>query len=150
MQEIKRKNRLDFESVKAQITEYHKHTRLIFALESMHNLSRNGRVSPIVAKVAGILGIRVIGRASEEGTLEIIEKSRGAANAITDIVKNMISDGYTSGRVKIHHANNLPAAESLKEKILEKIPEANIEISAAGGLCSFYAEQGGLLVGFEV
>ena len=141
---------LDFESVKTEITEYHKHTRLIFALESMHNLSRNGRVSPIVAKVAGILGIRVIGRASEEGTLEIIEKSRGAANAITDIVKNMISDGYTSGRVKIHHANNLPAAESLKEKILEKIPEANIEISAAGGLCSFYAEQGGLLVGFEV
>lgn len=141
---------LDFESVKAEITEYHKHTRLIFALESMHNLSRNGRVSPIVAKVAGILGIRVIGRASEEGTLEIIEKSRGAANAITDIVKNMISDGYTSGRVKIHHANNMPAAESLKEKILEKIPEANIEISAAGGLCSFYAEQGGLLVGFEV
>lgn len=140
----------NFEEIKADIGEYHKHTRLIFALESMHNLSRNGRVSPIVAKVAGILGIRVIGRASDVGTLEIIEKSRGASKAISDIVKNMIGDGYKGGRVKIHHANNLPAAESLKEKILEKIPNANVEIGEARGLCSFYAEQGGLLVGFEI
>lgn len=140
----------NFEEIKQDISEYHKHTRLIFALESMHNLSRNGRVSPIVAKVAGILGIRVIGRASEEGTLEIIEKSRGATKAISDIVKNMIGDGYTGGRVKIHHADNLTAANSLKEKILEKISKAKVEIAEARGLCSFYAESGGLLVGFEI
>jgi fatty acid-binding protein DegV len=52
--------------------------------------------------------------------------------------------------VKIHHANNLSAAELVKTKILEKYPDANIDIAHAGGLCSFYAEQGGLLVGFEI
>lgn len=141
---------LDFEEIKAEITKYHEHTRLIFALESMHNLSQNGRVSPIVAKIAGILGIRVIGRASDAGTLEIIEKSRGAKAAISDIVKNMIGDGYIGGRVRIHHANNLGAAEMLKAKIIEKIHGAIVEIFEARGLCSFYAEQGGLLVGFEI
>ena len=140
----------DFESVKEKITEYHGHTRLIFALESMHNLANNGRVSPIVAKMAGILGIRAIGRASEQGTLEMICKSRGPINTAVDILANMISDGYKGGRVKIHHANNITAAELLKTKIIEKFPDASIDIGPAGGLCSFYAEQGGLLVGFEI
>ena len=140
----------DFEEVKAKIAEYHTHTRLIFALENMHNLANNGRVNPIVAKMAGILGIRAIGRASEEGTLEMICKSRGPVNAANDILTNMVGDGYNGGRVKIHHANNPTAADLVKNKILEKHPDANIEISMAGGLCSFYAEQGGLLVGFEI
>ena len=40
--------------------------------------------------------------------------------------------------------------ESIRTKILEKFPKAEIDIASAGGLCSFYAEQGGLLVGFEI
>ena len=140
----------DFEEIKAEITDYNNHTRLIFALENMHNLANNGRVNPIVAKMAGILGIRAIGRASDEGTLEMICKSRGPVNTANDIFDNAIKDGYCGGRVKIHHANNLTAAELVKNKILENYPDAKIEIAMTGGLCSFYAEQGGLLVGFEV
>ena len=140
----------DFESVKEKITDYNNHTRLIFALESMHNLANNGRVNPVVAKMAGILGIRAIGRASADGVLEMICKSRGPVNAANDILSNMIGDGYSGGRVKIHHANNSAAAELLKGKIEEKYPDSKIEIATTGGLCSFYAEQGGLLVGFEI
>lgn len=141
----------DFESIKTEISDYNlNHTRLIFALESMRNLANNGRVSPIVAKMAGLLGIRAIGRASDVGTLEMICKSRGPLNAANDILANMIGDGYKGGRVKLHHANNVASADLLKTKILEKFPEAEIDIAPAGGLCSFYAEQGGLLVGFEI
>lgn len=141
----------DFEAVKNEISDYNlNHTRLIFALESMRNLANNGRVNPLVAKMAGLLGIRAIGRASDVGTLEMICKSRGPLNAANDILANMIGDGYKGGRVKIHHANNLGAAELLKSKILEKFPEAKIDMGMTGGLCSFYAEQGGLLVGFEI
>ena len=141
----------DFDSIKAEITDYNlNHTRLLFALENMHNLANNGRVSPIVAKMAGLLGIRAIGRASDVGTLEMICKSRGPHGAANDLLANMIGDGYKGGRIKIHHANNLPAAELLVSKIKEKFPEAAIDVAPAGGLCSFYAEQGGLLVGFEI
>lgn len=140
----------DFSTINNEINEYHKHTALIFALESMHNLANNGRVSPLKAKMAGILGIRAIGKASDEGTLEMLCKSRGAAGMLADILANMINEGYDGGRVKIHHADNLPAAEMLKERILGKFPGAKIDIAMAGGLCSFYAEAGGLLVGFEV
>ena len=141
----------DFDTVKTEITDYNlNHTRLLFALESMHNLANNGRVSPIVARMAGLLGIRAIGRASDVGTLEMICKSRGPEATARDILANMIGDGYKGGRVKIHHANNLPAAELLISKIKDSYPEAKIDVGMAGGLCSFYAEQGGLLIGFEI
>ena len=142
---------LDFDSIKERVADYNlNHTRLIFALESMRNLANNGRVSPIVAKMAGLLGIRAIGRASDVGTLEMICKSRGPQNTAKDIFSNMKGDGYKGGRVKIHHADNLPATELLVSVIREEYPEAEIDVGMAGGLCSFYAEGGGLLVGFEV
>ena len=140
----------DFESIKEEITDYNtNHTRLLFALESMHNLANNGRVNPIVAKMAGLLGIRAIGRASDVGTLEMICKSRGPVAMVNDIFANMVGDGYKGGRVKIHHANNLSATELLISKIRESYPDAQIDVGFAGGLCSFYAEQGGLLIGIE-
>ena len=141
---------LDFEAVKSEIIEYHKHTRLLFALESMHNLANNGRVSHIVAKMAGLLGIRAIGRASDAGTLEMICKSRGAQGAIKDIVEQLAAEGYKGGKVRIHHADNLTVAEGLRDKILERFGNASVSIFAARGLCSYYAEAGGLLVGFEI
>ena len=140
----------DFETIKAEITKYHNHTRLIFALESMHNLANNGRISHLTAKMAGMLGIRAIGRASEAGTLDMICKSRGPLSAANDIVSNMIGDGYNGGKVRIHHANNESSALLLRDRIIDSFPEAHIDILPAGGLCSFYAEQGGLLVGFEI
>ena len=140
----------DFETIKAEITKYHNHTRLIFALESMHNLANNGRISQLTAKMAGMLGIRAIGRASAEGTLDMICKSRGPLSAANDIVSNMIHDGYNGGKVRIHHANNESSALLLRDRIIDSFPEAHIDILPSGGLCSFYAEQGGLMVGFEI
>ncbi len=142
---------VEFDDICKQITDYNtNHTRLIFALESMHNLANNGRVSPIVAKMAGMLGIRAIGRASDEGVLDMICKSRGAQNMTTDIFTNMKGDGYKGGRVIIHDASNPQTAEMLRSKIIAEFPDADIKMGAARGLCSFYAEAGGLLIGFEV
>ena len=41
------------------------------------------------------------------------------------------------------------SADILKEKILSEFPETDVKIGINRGLCSFYAEKGGLLVGFE-
>lgn len=143
------KENLPFSEIESRIREYMKSTHLIFSLESLKNLSNNGRVSKAVAKVAGILGIRIIGKASNEGTLEITDKSRGADRAISDIFKNMLGSGYNGGRVRIHHCQNEKAAQTLRKRISESFPNASVFIQKTGALCSFYAESGGLLVGFE-
>ncbi len=138
-----------FEEVRDGIIEYQKHADLLFMLESLKNLANNGRVSKLVASAAGILGIRIVGKASEEGTLEPLNKCRGEKKALPTMVELMNKIGYKGGKVRIAHCLNLEAAQKLKALILEKFASAQIEICKCGGLCSFYAEKGGLLVGFE-
>ena len=140
---------LSFDEVEAAIREYMHHTHLSFMLERMDNLAKNGRVSPIVAKACGILNIRIVGCASDVGTLQPDHKCRGTKKALETIVKDMVEKGYRGGKVILDHVYNPDAAQALKEKILEKFPEADVRIGLCGGLCCFYAEQGGLMIGFE-
>lgn len=139
----------DYETVCQTLDAYLQTTGLMFSLESLRNLANNGRVSPVTAKIAGVLGIRVVGRASDEGTLEQMDKCRGEKKALEKILERMIQQGYAGGKVRIDHCNNPGAARQLKEMILAKYQGADIAIAPTGGLCSFYAEQGGLLVGYE-
>lgn len=139
----------DFESIQKEIKEYQKHTGLIFMLESLKNLANNGRVSKLVASAAGILGIRLLGKASDEGTLEPLSKKPGERRALPSLRDLLKSLGYCGGKVRISHCLNEGGAKKLKELILEEFSKAQVEIYKARGLCSFYAEKGGLLVGFE-
>jgi len=118
-------------------------------LESLSNLVKNGRVSPAVAAVAGILGVRMVGKASDEGTLQPLHKCRGEKKAILTIIKEMKEHGFKGGKVRISHCFNENMANSIKELILSEYPNTDIDICVCSGLCSYYAEKGGVLVGFE-
>ena len=139
----------DFDAVCEQITGYCQNTGLLFMLESMKNLANNGRVSPLVAKAAGLLGIRVVGKASDKGDLQQLDKCRGQEKALRSILYDLHELGYTGGRVAIAHCFNELAAGRLADMIRQTFADANIVIYPCRGLCSFYAEKGGLLVGFE-
>ena len=138
-----------FQQIVEAVQAYQQHTGLLFMLESMQNLANNGRVSKIAAKAAGILGIRVVGKASDVGTLEQLEKCRGEKKAITSLLNQLTGLGYEGGKIRISHCLNEAAAMALRDGIHAMYPQADVQIRPAGGLCSFYAEKGGLLIGFE-
>ena len=140
---------MEYEDICKNIVEYNKKTGLIFMLKSLKNFANNGRVSPLVAKIVGIAGICIVGKASDEGTLEPMHKCRGEARSIDTLVEELKKHGLRRGRVSIGHCNNLSAAESLKKKITEVFGKLEVEIHHMRGLCCFYAEMGGMLVGFE-
>ena len=138
-----------FEEISEKIKDSQQHTGLMFMLESMQNLANNGRVNKIVAKAAGILGIRAVGKASDVGTLEPMDKCRGEKKAIAALADHMVAMGYEGGKMRISHCLNPAAAESLKDTISAAFPQADVQIRPTGGLCSFYAEKGGMIIGFE-
>ena len=142
-------NGKDFNTICEEINEYRKKTGLAFMLESMQNLANNGRVSPIVAKMAGILGIRVVGKASERGDLEPLNKCRGEDKSLKAIIEHLISEGLDKGRVKIAHCFNETAAKKLATLLKERLKNVKTDIQPCRGLCSFYAEKGGILIGYE-
>ena len=138
-----------FEQICQYMPEYTAKTGLVFMLESLNNFAANGRVSPAVAKIANVLGIRIVGKASDEGTLEPTDKCRGAEKSLTAILKRLKESGLKNGKVHLAHCMNEPAAKQLKTMIEAELPDVSVRITINLGLCSYYAEKGGLLVGFE-
>ena len=139
----------DFETTKAKTLEYHNHCHTLFCLESMTNLARNGRVSPAAAKIAGILGIRVCGEA-QGGTIVPIQKPRGAKKATQTLVEMIKERGFKNGnRIRVTHCFAPDQAAALKEALLEEFPDLQFHLEPTTALCSFYAEVGGMIIGFE-
>jgi len=137
-----------FEEICTRVQAYAEKAELLFALGSLNNLARNGRVNPAVAKVAGVLGIRVVGKATD-GVLDPLSKCRGEKRALAEMLEQMEKLGFKGGKVGISHCFNPEAADKMAGMIREKWPQARIGIWPARGLVSFYAELNGLLVGFE-
>lgn len=140
---------LPFEQVEAQTREYMRHTRLLFSLQSLHNMAQNGRVSKVAAAAVGVLGIRIVGTASAEGTLQQLNKCRGDRKALPELLEHMQKAGFHGGKVRITHVNNPTLAGTFLEQLKAAWPEADASIAPSSGLCSYYAEEGAIMVGFE-
>ena len=138
-----------FESICKELLEYQKHTSILFSLESIHNLANNGRINPAIAKIVGLVGLRIIGD-GKDGKLNPTDKCRGEKKAISTLFANMKKAGYKGGKLFIDHCLNEGGAVALKNLILSEFPNAIINIGKNGGLCSFYAERGGLIIGYEI
>ena len=143
------KSGMAYEGVCDKIQEYTKRTGLVFMLKSLKNFAANGRVSPLVAKLVGFAGICIVGKASDEGTLEPTHKCRGENRSLETLINDLKELGLKTGKVSIGHCQNEGAATKLKQMIESTFEKAQVEIHKLRGLCSFYAEKGGLLVGFE-
>ena len=139
----------DFDTIVEKARDYHNHTHILFCLESMTNLARNGRVNPTVAKIANAIGIRVCGDV-KAGEIIPVHKPRGAKKAMSVLVDMLGERGYKDGMlIRVAHCFGEENANAFKAAVLAKYPNANFVIEHTTGLCSFYAEAGGLMIGFE-
>ena len=138
-----------FEEICAMGEQDIKSTRIFFALQSFHNFAENGRVNKTVARLGSVLGIRVMATASEKGTIEITDKCRGEKATLKRFLERMDETGYQGGKAYIAHCQAEEFATKIRMSILEKYPNAQICVYETRGLCSFYAEKGGVLLGFE-
>ena len=138
-----------FEEIEADTRAYMRHTHTIFALQSLNNLARNGRVNGAVAKIAGVLGIWVVGKGSDEGILQQEHKCRGEKRAAETSYADMKANGYHGGKVRMSNCLNDSVTDQLEALIRRDYPDAEITCEQTTGLCSFYAEQGGMIIGYE-
>ena len=139
----------DYETTKAKVLDYHNHIHTLFCLESMLNLARNGRVSMAVAKIAGMLGIRVAGIALG-GQVTPVHKPRGAKKATQTLVEMVKERGFRDGNIlRVAHCFAEEAAQAFKDAVLAQFPNTRFILEHTTALCSFYAEAGGLIIGFE-
>ena len=141
---------LSFDEVVQVISRYQEKTKLLFVLAKVDNLVKNGRLSKLLRTVVGLLNIRMVGEASQTGTLELLQKARGSKKALASAIEELLKAGYKGGRLIIAHRNNEKFCQQFSQLIQEKYPQAQIETIPTSGLCSFYAEEGGILMGYEI
>ena len=140
---------LEFEQIVEQAQAYYDNTHILFCLESMMNLARNGRVPMAVAKICGMLGIRVCGDV-QSGMITPVHKPRGARKTTETLVEMIKERGFYDGaQLRIAHCFGEASAQDLADAILAQFPNARVTIESTTALCSFYAEAGGLMIGFE-
>ena len=139
----------DFTAACEALKAYHANTHILFCLESLTNLARNGRVSKAAATIAGVLGIRAVGDV-QYGQITPVHKPRGQKKATETIVKMMEERGLEAGKkVQIDHCFGEDNANMLKDAVLKRFPGVEVSIGHTTGLCSFYAEVGGLMIAME-
>ena len=140
---------MDFETTKATVLDYANHNHTLFCLESMMNLGRNGRVPMAVAKIAGLLGIRATGDV-EGGQIIALHKPRGAKKATETLFAMLKERGFKDGNIlRIAHCFGEQSALALRDMVLAEFPNTKFTLEPTTALCSFYAEAGGLIIGFE-
>jgi DegV family protein with EDD domain len=141
--------KLSFEHIVENLQSYMSEVGTLFTLSSFGNLIKNGRMNKLSGTLANVLKIRIIGMGSEEGKLEVFQKSRGERHVISAIVDKMEKLLYKGNNVVISHCKNIALADKLKQEINAKWPQSKIEIFPTSGLDSYYAETNGVIIAFD-
>lgn len=138
-----------FDEVVAYAKQLEERSQVLFSLCSYENLVKAGRMPRLAGTLASRLNIRMLGIASDEGTIKVIGPTRGERKTFKKILDSLESNGFNGGLVYIDHVDNRVAAETLRALIKERWMSAEIHVRPCGGLCSYYAEESGIIIGFE-
>lgn len=139
-----------FEDIVMLIEAYKKQTGIFFSFRSLHNLAQNGRVKKLAAAAVGVLGLRIVGTGSPEGTLEVNAKRKGDNHAAAEIFHQMEERHYNGGRIRICHTDNEELARKYIHIIKKRWPDCDVKAYPSRGLITYYAERGGIILAAEL
>lgn len=140
---------LEFDSIVEKMTEFIEQTKTYFIILSFDNLVKAGRVKPYIASIAKLLSITAIGTASD-GEIDVCDKVRGQKKAfikLSEIVANSEID-FSDRILSITHVEAPEVAEEFKNLIISKVNFKDIVIQEASGLCTNYAQRGGIVIAY--
>lgn len=147
--ELAKQNYKEIEIVE-KVNEYIKEMKTIFILESLDNLIKAGRMSKLMGIIGSALSIKLIMGATDEGTIKLVEKARGAKRAFKRMVEIIgeRGDKLEEKILGIAHCNCLEKAEALKKEIKAKYNFKDVIIVETAGISTVYANDGGIIISF--
>ncbi|MHA0858334.1 DegV family protein [Paenibacillus sp. CMAA1364] len=136
--------------LKDKVVHQIKDVKAYFTLETLDNVIRGGRLNRLSGAVASMLNIKLLLKISEEGTVDVIEKTRGLQKAMTTLLSRLDEKqhDYETAVIAIVHSNCEKRAVEIKERILEKHPFKEVMFSNMGPIMGTYAGEGGIGIAF--
>ncbi|KLU65572.1 fatty acid-binding protein [Desulfosporosinus acididurans] len=143
-------NNLKKGEIVERVNQYIQEMRTFFLLDSLEHLIKSGRLNRFAGTVATWLSIKPILGASDEGTIDLIEKVRGSKRAFHRFLEVIGEKGekMEDKVLGIAHCNCLDKALALKEEIQQRYSFKDVIIVEMGATISAYADEGGILVAY--
>ncbi|NEW06562.1 DegV family protein [Paenibacillus sp. SYP-B3998] len=139
-----------FEHIVQTITEAVATSGTYFFLDTLENVIKGGRLDRVRGAVASVLNIKLLMRASEEGSVEVIEKIRGTQQALKRLIDKVgeVRHDFEKDVIAVAHCNCEERARKVLNQLLEKYPFRNVLFSNMGTVIGTYAGEGGVLVAY--
>lgn len=133
-----------------EVEGYIEDMKTFFILESLDNLVKAGRISKLLSHIGSILSIKPIMGSNDDGTIKLVEKTRGKKRAFNRLVEIIGEQGEKLEEkiLGISHCNAPEKAEKLKKQIEEMYNFKEVIIVETAGLSSAYANDGGIIIAF--
>ncbi|WP_270182847.1 DegV family protein [Alkalihalobacillus sp. CinArs1] len=140
-----------FEDIVRETEMYTDETLTMFLLDTLENVIKGGRLDRVKGTIASALNIKLLMRAGDDGSLEVLDKVRGNKRAIRQFIQKVGEYGHNleDKVVAIAHSNCEDKARALMEQIQERYKFKRVVLSTMGPLIGTYAGEGGLLVAFK-
>ncbi len=126
-----------------------KDLRFYVILKSLKNLEKNGRVKPSIAKIATLMSLRPICKATDgELALAFKPHSSRAYKKMIDIITNE-NINFNERILTITHVRAPEVAENLKKEVSKLVSFKDIVIADDPScLCINYGERGGIMLAY--
>ncbi|RVU53912.1 DegV family protein [Anaerosphaera multitolerans] len=133
-----------------KIEKYIDNNHTFFILESLDNLIKNGRIKKTAGLIANVLNIRPI-MVAEDGEISLYEMNRGFKKSLTKLATAIgkFGDDFSNRTLVISHVDAIEKAKDFEKRVKELYNFGKILILQSRGLSSGYADNGGIVIGFN-
>ena len=138
-----------FDAIVSSADKVVRDTQVVFALGSLDNLIKAGRLNKLVGYAAHRFSISAIGVASPGGRIELRHKFRGLKKIYGKLIDTLRETGFEGGELVISHCMNEDGAEKLGHLIKAEWLDTDVSVVPASGLCSYYMGKGGMIITYH-
>ncbi|MBP3891834.1 MAG: DegV family protein [Solobacterium sp.] len=147
---LKKQEGYSYEELINWVEEYKLKVVHCFTVDVLNHLEHGGRISQGAAIIGTTLQVKPLLRVDENGKLEVVAKPRGNKKAMHLQVQKM-EEGWRkdiSPHVLIGHGDDYERVLELKNRILDKFPDAEIEIAEINPIIGCHTGPGMLALAF--
>ena len=145
-----REEAADITEVVSELETFRGEHKIMFVLQSLATLAKSGRVNPVIAKAAEVLGIRCIMSGTSDGKIELTQKIVGEKRCFRELAKQISAAASFAGRTLcISHCDGRDRVDAFLKDLAECMDIQsfkNILINHTGAVTSLYAGFGGIVV----
>ncbi|HEY3316331.1 MAG TPA: DegV family protein [Bacillota bacterium] len=140
---------LRLQALTGLLTKLRDELTVLIGLETLENVVRGGRLSPVKGFVAQLLNFKAILH-NIDGRPVPLERVRGTRKLLEHLVELVGERGrdLADKVIGITHADNLAAAIELRDRLMERFRPGRIIVSQMGPTLGTYAGKGGLIIAF--